>query len=123
MDAQKINENFHIRSKVWIENDTGKVVFGLGRFRILSAIEKCGSINAAAKELHMSYRGIWGKIKTTEEVLGIPLLNRQTGGSAGGGSKLTPMAKELLKQFRSIQKKVNKQADKHFENQFSSLLK
>ncbi|MBU0992513.1 MAG: LysR family transcriptional regulator [Proteobacteria bacterium] len=113
---------FKIRSKIWIEDSQGNVIFGLGRFRILSTIEKCGSINAAAKELKMGYRAIWGKIKTTEEALGQPLLVRNTGGAAGGGSALTPLAKSLLNRFRLIHGQVNDKADEFFDEKFAPRL-
>ena len=74
-----------VKSKVWLEDRHGRIIFGLGRMRILSAIEKCGSLNAAAKDLKMSYRAVWGKIKVTEEALGKPLLVKSQGGNAGGG--------------------------------------
>lgn len=109
---------FQIRSKIWIEDGNGKVIFGLGRFRILSTIERCGSINAAAKELKMSYRALWGKIRTTEEALGCSLLVRNTGGAAGGGSALTPLARTLLARFRAIHLQVSDQADRSFEKKF-----
>ena len=57
---------FYIRSKVWMEDEEGNVVFGLGRLRILEAIQRLGSINAAAKELKMGYRAIWGRITASE---------------------------------------------------------
>ena len=79
-------KNFCVILKVWLEDREGRIIFGLGRMRILTAIEKCGSLNAAAKELKMSYRAVWGKIKVTEEALGKPLLVKSQGGSAGGGS-------------------------------------
>ncbi|WP_022665205.1 winged helix-turn-helix domain-containing protein [Desulfospira joergensenii] len=109
---------FHIRSKVWIEDPDGKVIFGLGRFRILSAIDKCGSINAAARELKMGYRAIWGKIKATEEGLGRPLLVRNAGGTAGGGSQLTPLARRLLKEFTKVHSHVLSESDQFFNTVF-----
>jgi molybdate transport system regulatory protein len=112
------DRTFRVRSKIWIEDSHGKVVFGLGRFRILNTIEQCGSINAAAKELKMSYRALWGKIKTTEEALGQPLLIRNTGGTAGGGSALTPLAKALLQRFRTVQQQVIDKVDKSFDEKF-----
>jgi molybdate transport system regulatory protein len=51
---------FHIRSKIWAEEANGKVVLGLGRCRILEALQRLGSLQAAAQELKMSYRAIWG---------------------------------------------------------------
>ncbi|MCG8685172.1 MAG: LysR family transcriptional regulator [Desulfobacterales bacterium] len=114
---------FAIRSKVWIEDKTGKVIFGLGRFRILSAIDRCGSINAAAKDLKMGYRAVWGKIKATEEGLGQPLLVRNAGGAAGGGSTLTPLARKLLEEFNKVHSHVLTESDAFFEAVFEKKIK
>jgi molybdate transport system regulatory protein len=107
-----------VKSKIWIENDKEAMVFGLGRLRILDAIEKHGSILGASKALNMSYRAAWGKIKATEERLGQPLLKRKVGGGSGGGSKLTPFANALLQKFRYLQSLVEKEADMLFEDLF-----
>ncbi|MEE4112227.1 MAG: ModE family transcriptional regulator, partial [Desulfobacteraceae bacterium] len=61
MPAETID--YHIRSKLWIEDAQGNVVFGLGRYRILDAIDRLGSLQAAAKDLRMSYRAVWCRIK------------------------------------------------------------
>lgn len=114
---------FTIRSKIWIEDNNGQVIFGLGRFRILSAIDSCGSINAAAKELKMGYRAVWGKIKATEESLGHPLLVRSAGGGGGGGSTLTPLARKLLKEFSRVHSHVLSQSDTFFEDVFEKKIK
>ena len=49
--ASKEQRTFFIRSKIWIEDREGNVVFGLGRYRILKMIRRWGSMHAAAKEL------------------------------------------------------------------------
>ncbi len=113
---------FQIRSKVWIEDTEGKVIFGLGRLKILEAIDRCGSLNAAAKELKMSYRGLWGKIKTTEESLGKSLLTKKTGGSSGGGSQLTPLARNLIDEFRKMHGHINWESDLFFDTIFAEAL-
>lgn len=43
-----------VKSRIWIDDENGDVVFGSGRLRILNAIEEHGSILAAAKALGMS---------------------------------------------------------------------
>ncbi len=111
----KDNHPFHVRSKVWIEDDAGNVVFGLGRLRILDAIDRLGSIQGAAKELKMSYRAIWGRIKATEERLNQPLLIRSVGGGKGGGSQLTPFALSLLVHFRHLHHRILTLSDLEFE--------
>ncbi len=114
----KLNEKLGIKSKIWIVDENADVVFGSGRLRILDAIERYGSIHAAAPELRMSYRAVWGKVKATEERLGKPLVTRKTGGAGGGGSELTPFARELVERFRELQQMVNRAADDLFRDYF-----
>jgi len=113
---------YTVRSKVWIADSTGKVVVGLGRLRILQAVRRHGSIHAAAAEMKMSYRAVWGRIKATEERLGRPLLVRNIGGASGGGSRLTPFAEALLEGFEEMHREVNEEADRIFATHFARLL-
>lgn len=112
-----------IKSRVWIEDEEGKIVFGAGRLRIFELVEAHGSILAAAKELRMSYRAVWGKIKATEDRLGQPLVQRKPDGTTRGGSELTPFARTMIGGFRQLQKTIEKEADELFENIFTANLK
>jgi len=114
----KKNKPFFMRSKIWIEDDSGKVIFGLGRLKILDSIDRHGSIHAAAKDLKMGYRAVWGRLRATEERLGKKLLIKSVGGASGGGSKLTPLAKDLVEQFRILHQKIVKESDELFETLF-----
>ena len=107
-----------VKSKIWIEDGDGKVVFGSGRALILIAIEEHGSILAASKALHMSYRAVWGKIKASEDRLGMALVEKRSGGSHGGGSDLTPFAKALLKHFRRMDDLIRTTSDDLFQGDF-----
>jgi molybdate transport system regulatory protein len=108
-----------IKSKIWIEDNEGKMIFGSGRLRILIAIDEHGSILAAAKALGMSYRAVWGKIRVTEERLGQPILEKQTGGAHGGGSTLTPFGRALVERFRRLQELTRSTSDALFEGLFA----
>ena len=108
------------KSKMWIEDENGEAVFGEGRLRILEAIEKHGSIHAAAQELQMSYRALWGKIQTTERRLGQPLLERKTGGIKGGGSALTPFARLIIERFRRLKELTQNAMEGFFEDFFAA---
>src|SRR3990170_8924229 len=99
-----------IRSKLWIEVK-GKPVFGRGRRFLLEAIDKCGSINQAAKEINISYRKAWGYIKAMEERLGIKLIERQTGGKNGGGATLTEEARKFLKKYEAMEEGIREIVD------------
>ena len=112
------HKTVRVKSKVWLEDRQGRIIFGLGRMRILKAIDTCGSLNAASKALKMSYRAVWGKIKVTEEALGKPLLVKNQGGSAGGGSTLTPYAYTLMARYLELSRIINDQADDLFQSGF-----
>ena len=101
-----------IRSKVWLESD-GQSFLGEGRFRLLAAVDRNGSINGAAKELGISYRKAWAQLKAMESLAPFPLLHSKVGGKNGGESTLTPEIKQLMRQFYILKTKLNNQIDKY----------
>ena len=103
--------------KIWLE-EKGGVAFAEGRRMLLESIDRLGSLNAAAKELGMSYRAAWGKIKATEKVLGIKLLEVATGGKGGGGATLTPDAKELISKYKKYTDRMAFLMEKEFKHIF-----
>ncbi len=96
--------------KLWITDDEDEILFGSGRIAMLEAVERNRSLKAAAEELNMSYRSLWGKIKKSEDLLGLKLLNKKVGGG-GGGSTLTPEAKRLVTDFQTLQNRVARQLE------------
>ncbi|PSP66607.1 molybdenum-binding protein [Halobacteriales archaeon QH_8_67_27] len=69
---------------------------------LLRAVAAHGSLNAAASALGRSYSRAHGRIGDLEAQAG-PLVERERGGSEGGGSRLTENARELLAQFERLQ--------------------
>lgn len=108
---------FVIRSKIWIEDMDGNVVFGLGRYRMLDAIRRTGSLQAAALEMKMGYKALWMRIRASEERMGRQLVVRQ-----GRGSRLTAYAENLMKQFRRLQLIVLRESDDVYDNLMSDHL-
>ncbi len=107
-----------VRTKVWLNDDHGKVIFGSGRVHMLETIDRLGSMNKAAKELKMSYRALWGRIKSTEERVGAKILVSKPGGGKGRGSVLTPTGRKLLEKFKMLNKNITTVADREFEKIF-----
>jgi len=108
---------FSIKTKIWIEDTDRGVVFGLGRYRILETIRRCGSLQAAAKELKMSYRAVWMRVRTSEKRIGRQLVVRD-----GKGSRLTDFAEDLMKRFKRIQNVVETESDEVFGQLMSNRL-
>lgn len=91
-----------IKYKIWIEKD-GKVVFGKGRDNILQTIDEQHSLNAAAKKLEMSYRAAWGRLKASEERMGMKLVDI---GVHDKSMQLTPQARAIIGRFEKLEKDV-----------------
>ncbi len=105
-----------IKTKIWIENEQGKLVIGTGRLRILEAIMESGSMNKAATKLGQPFRAVWGKIKATEQRCGFKLVE-----STKSGSKLTREGMDLMCKYHQIQTRCEKYADNQFQELFSEI--
>lgn len=108
---------FVARSKVWLEVN-GQPFLGDGRYRLLMAVERSGSINAAARELGLSYRKVWAQLQAMEASAPFPLLERRTGGKGGGATRLTPAIRELLESYNRLRQKARQETDRCFEEIF-----
>lgn len=94
--SEKSKSDPTMRMHLWFENTNG-VVFGLGRLQLLRKVEQLGSLKSAAQDLGMSYRGAWGKIKTTEGLIGEKLIERA--GCRRAGYRLTSFGSDIAKSF------------------------
>jgi len=72
-------------------------------FALLQAIEATGSINKAAATAGLSYKGARLLLETAANLANERLLDTATGGSGGGGTRLTPAALVLLAAWRELQ--------------------
>ena len=110
--SERQNANQHVRScidrvrvrtKLWLEID-GKFAIGEHGLDLLVAIERTGSLAAAARRLGWSYRHAWGYIRHAESVLGGRLLISRSGKGAGRGATLSPLAHAVLSFRSSVQR-------------------
>lgn len=70
---------------------------------LLTAIKQTGSLNQAAKQMGLSYKGAWQIIERTNNSAPKLLVTTATGGSKGGGSCLTNAGHALLALFNSLE--------------------
>lgn len=89
-------ENPTIRLHLWLETEQG-LFLGLGRALLLQKVAQHGSLRKAAQELGMSYRAAWGKIRKSEEILGVKLINQ--GPTKRDGCQLTESGRLLMESF------------------------
>ncbi len=99
-----------------------EIFFGSGVITLLNLTEEYESLNAAAKNMHLSYSKAIKIISSTEEALGFKLLDRKIGGANGGGSKLTSECKEFITTYEVFYNMVNKNTEKLFNELFSKYI-
>lgn len=87
-----------------VEGDI-RLIGGLGErlFRLLTAIDSTGSINQAAKNVGLTYKGAWEMIERANNISPKILVSTAIGGRTGGGTRLTPAGKSILQLFIQIQ--------------------
>ena len=95
---------YKIKSRIWIEvND--EMFLGEGRVKLLKAIQRTGSLSKAAKTMNLSYNKAWKLIDSVNKTSKEPLVQKNTGGSGGGGTILTPYGKKMINLFDTINTK------------------
>lgn len=101
-----LKKDLHLKvnGSMWIECESKKF-FGPGPMELLERIEDTGSINKAAKQMGMSYKKSWEIINRLNKNAIRPLVETRTGGKKGGGSLISPEAKQLIKQYKNLRKK------------------
>ena len=86
-------------TRVTFVDDDRQKFFGEGPARLMNAIEREGSLRAAAISMGMAYTKALKIMKNAEKALGFALTTRTVGGKDGGGSQLTPEGKEWLRRY------------------------
>ena len=105
------------KANLWIEID-GYVVLSRWRVQLLDAVSETVSISGAADRMGIPYRCAWKKIHEMEQGLGMALLDTQTGGSGGGGARLTSAAQDLIARFEHFDHGMDAYVQRHFREAF-----
>jgi molybdate transport system regulatory protein len=111
-----------VRYKVWIERGE-EVLLSEWRVALLEAVAETGSLAAAAAKLDVPYRTAWHKIKEAEASLGVRLLETESGGADGGGSRLTGDGLDLVARFRRVTAGVADLVEGRFREEFGEVLR
>jgi molybdate transport system regulatory protein len=86
---------------------------GPGKVAVLEEIARSGSISAAGRALHISYRRTWELVEDLNATLGAPVVQTAAGGSGGGGASLTELGQAVVTRYRAIEDECGAAAKKH----------
>jgi molybdate transport system regulatory protein len=82
------------------------IAMGPGKADLLEAIERTGSISAAARSLGMSYRRAWLLVDTMNQSFKSPVVETLTGGQRGGGARVTELGHDVLTRYLAMDAKA-----------------
>lgn len=88
---------------------------GPGKVAVLEEIARSGSISAAGRALHISYRRTWELVEDLNRSLGTPVVQTAAGGSGGGGAVLTRAGHAIVQHYRAIEQDTATAARKHLD--------
>jgi molybdate transport system regulatory protein len=100
------------RLSIRVDLATGARI-GPGKIAVLEEIARSGSISAAGRALHISYRRTWELVEDLNAALGAPVVQTAAGGSGGGGASLTELGQEVVSRYRAIEEDCAAAARKH----------
>jgi molybdate transport system regulatory protein len=95
-----MNESRFLRLRVDLGSGTQ---LGPGKAQLLQSIAEAGSIAAAGRAMHMSYKRAWYLVDTLNGYFREPLVISTKGGKAGGGARLTEMGERVLAAYRRME--------------------
>ncbi len=80
---------------------------GPGKAELVERIGETGSISAAARDMGMSYRRAWQLVESLNADFREPVVTTATGGTRGGGARVTAYGERLVSQFRVMERKAS----------------
>ena len=86
---------------------------GPGKIALLEAIDRDGSISAAARSQAMTFRRAWFLVETMNTAFREPVVRTSVGGREGGGAGLTPLGQEVVARYRRMEEEARKAAAPH----------
>lgn len=98
--------NVRVRTKIWLDAG-GRFVIGEGGAHLLAAIDRLGSLSAAAHDIGWSYRHAWGYLRRAERVLGARLTVSRPGKGAARGTRLTDAGRRLLSVLEAVRGRLD----------------
>ena len=109
-----------VKFSVYFCSDEGERFFGAGPCGLLLEVERLGSLRAAAQHLGMAYTKAFAMVKRAEKEFGFAMTQRTIGGKGGGGSTITPQAKELLMRYQAYRTACGQSAQDLYNTYFST---
>lgn len=115
-----MDEKKALRAVLRIRLYREKKFYGPGIHQLLQLTEELGSLSAACQHMGLSYSKGRRIVGDMEEELGTPVLETRQGGKAGGYSRLTPQAREMMARYSAFLEEAEEAVQELFRRHFPS---
>ncbi|HEO71177.1 MAG TPA: LysR family transcriptional regulator [Candidatus Hydrogenedentes bacterium] len=117
MASPSVNKALKPRFKLWLATADGAGAVGDGRWELLKAVQREGSLAAATEALGISYRKAWGDLEKAEQALGFKLIEKHRGGARGGDTQLTQAGRDWVQAYGRFRVRVEEAIQEAFDSQ------
>lgn len=90
--------------RLWLQDGRNEIMLDQVDALLLRRVDEAGSLTRAAREVGVSYRNAWARVRSMEKKLGRRVVETKVGGKSGGSAALTDQGRKLLKEFRKTRK-------------------
>jgi len=122
MDMASHGSTIKPRIKLFLSTEDLEGVFGEGKWRLLDAVRREGTLVSAARALGRSYRKAWGDIRRAEQGFGRKLVEPSRGGSQKGKTELTSFAVCLVNAWKAYRAETLKAMNIAFDRHLADLI-
>lgn len=102
---RQVYNGYSAQTCFWIEKD-GELYLGNSRVVLLERLDKLGSIAAAARSMHMTYRNAWLWIEAMNRLAPSPLVQKSTTRVAGKYAWLTDEGCNAITAYKALRAKL-----------------
>lgn len=92
-----------IHARLWLIDEAGEHYLGVGKVRLMEAIDELGSISHAARTLGMSYKRAWSLIQEVNQLEEQPYVVKEVGGAGGGHATVTETGHRAIERYRQLE--------------------
>lgn len=113
-------KGYPVSPEVDVKLKTRQVFFDEEGFELLKNIREYQSLQKACSVTGISYSKGSRMLKDMEWELGFPIVDKWTGGSAGGGSTVTAEGERLIENYEKFREDVKKETEKIYQKYFAA---
>lgn len=122
-DLIQTDRKADIYPKIKVQLTRNVPFFGPGMMVLLKQIHALGNVREACEKAGMSYSKGWSLIRTAEQELGEPVVERSPGGKSGGTAQISPAGYALMERYEQLEREVAEYAQARYQDIFGDKFK